>query len=94
MFQALVKKAVLWCMAVYYGIQITYEILREVIRSGIFKAFQVKPLSRPACLDDPTLGTHSYLHLEVSMLLLSNFMSLTIRNTMDSLCCLFYPFNT
>ncbi|CAG5133759.1 unnamed protein product [Candidula unifasciata] len=63
MIKALKQKAVFWCMAIYYGILVIYELLREGIKTGI-KAFQVKPLPRPSCLDDPTLGTHNYLHLE------------------------------
>lgn len=59
----------LWITATVYGIQVLYDILKLGFRIGFAKVFHWKVMARPSCLDDPALGTHGYLHLEVIMFL-------------------------
>ncbi|XP_059174083.1 epoxide hydrolase 4-like [Physella acuta] len=54
----------LWFMAVWYGLKVLFNILKECCLVGCRKVFHWKVISRPACLDDPTLGTHGFLDLK------------------------------
>uniref|UniRef100_A0A0B7B2E3 AB hydrolase-1 domain-containing protein n=2 Tax=Arion vulgaris TaxID=1028688 RepID=A0A0B7B2E3_9EUPU len=64
MIKTAFNAVMLWGIASVYGIQVMYDILREVFKVGFGKVFQWKVLPRPLCLDDPKLGTHGYLRLE------------------------------
>ncbi|RUS85364.1 hypothetical protein EGW08_006907 [Elysia chlorotica] len=64
MDHVLVEKVMLWLVASFYGVLTLFGVIRSCFKIGFKKVFHWKVIERPACLDDTSLGTHGYLHLE------------------------------
>ncbi|CAL1535326.1 unnamed protein product [Lymnaea stagnalis] len=60
----LYDRVMMWVAAGLYGIWVLVHILKDVFAVGFREVFQRKPITKPACLTDPTLGTHGFLSLE------------------------------
>ena len=75
MAQTLIEKVLMWIFAILYGILTFANYARLSFKVGFKKFFSWKVIERPACLDDKTLGTHGYLHLEVRKICSSGFLT-------------------
>ena len=68
---ALVQKAMVLVLACVYGVLVVIKLAAETVKLGPKKAFtRKKRSSPPSCLEDPSLGSHGYAHLEVSTIYL------------------------
>ena len=68
MAQKLAEKVLLWLVASFYGLYTLCDLMSRIFKIGFKKLFHWKVTEKPACLDDESLGTHGYLHLEVFVL--------------------------
>ena len=62
----LTERAIILAFGTFYGLLVLGKILLDTVKLGPGTVFCYKKRSKPpACLDDPSLGTHGYVHLEV-----------------------------
>ena len=66
LLRGLVSRALVLTLAVLYGLAVLVRILVGMVQLGPSKLFGRKKRSQPPeCLQDPSLGTHAYVHLQV-----------------------------
>ncbi|KAH9518427.1 Epoxide hydrolase 4 [Bulinus truncatus] len=59
----LMKKIFMRILGVFFSIWVLLKIIKECFFVGFTEVFGKKHINRPACLDDPSLGTHGFLSL-------------------------------
>ena len=55
----------LWFNVLVYTAVVLFGVVKGILQAGVKKYFHWETVDRPAILDDPDLGKHGYLHLEV-----------------------------
>lgn len=61
----LARRAVTLTIGLYYGAVVSGGLLVDFVRNGRGLFYFKKRDKRPECLDDPALGKHKFLQLEV-----------------------------
>lgn len=67
--RALIERAITLAFSAFYGLLVVGKLLLDTVKLGPGTVLGHKKRSiPPKCLEDPSLGTHGYAHLEVSFL--------------------------
>ncbi len=66
--KSFVFNIVTFIIALFWGSVTVVSLLFIMVKKGPIKFFQTKKRDRrPACLEEPCLGTHSFMRLKVCM---------------------------